>query len=173
MSRSWKARRKDGPPTPAVAGRGIPRSAAVLLGLAVVAGGVLWWSTGRHADPPAAVVLPAMTVTSPQPAAAAAAPFQKIEGRWVRIDGGYVVEIRSVEASGEVDAAYFNPRPIHVAAARASQDGEAVKLFIELRDVNYPGSTYTLRYDAARDTLEGTYFQALEQHTYEVSFARR
>jgi hypothetical protein len=91
----------------------------------------------------------------------------------VRIEGGYVVEIRSVEPGGKVDAAYFNPRSIHVAKAEATLDGAAVKLFIELRDVNYPGSTYSLRYDAGRDVLEGAYFQAVERQTFDVTFVRR
>lgn len=119
---------------------------------------------------------PAATpATSPLPAPAVPAPpaLQKLAGRWVRTDGGYVVEIRSVEPGGKVDAAYFNPRPIHVARAEASQEGEALRLFIELRDVNYPGSTYSLKYDAGRDVLEGAYFQAVERQTYDVSFVRR
>jgi hypothetical protein len=144
-----------------------------LLGLAVLVGGVYWWSRGRHADAPAAVVSPAVTATSPPAAPAAAAPLQELAGHWVRIDGGYVLEIRGVEAGGKVDAAYFNPRPIHVAKAEASQDGAAVKLFVELRDVNYPGSTYSLSYDPARDVLEGAYFQAMKQQTFDVSFVRR
>lgn len=141
---------------------------------AIVAAGVFWWSTGRHADSPAAVVPPATTpATSPPPAPVAPAAPGKLVGRWVRTDGGYVLEIRGVEPGGKVDAAYFNPRPIHVARAEAAQDGDAVKLLIELRDVNYPGSTYSLTYDAGRDVLEGTYFQAMERQTYDVSFVRR
>jgi hypothetical protein len=143
-----------------------------LLGLAVVGGG-FWWSRGRHADAPAAAVSPAVSTTSPPAAPEAATPLQRLAGRWVRIDGDYVLEIRGVEAGGKVEAAYFNPRPIHVARAEASQDGAAVRLFIELRDVNYPGSTYRLRYDPGRDVLEGDYFQAMQQQTYDVSFVRR
>ena len=71
-----------------------------------------------------------------------------------------------------MDAAYFNPGPIHVAKAEASQEGAVTKLFIELRDVNYPGSTYTLVYDAASDRLTGIYFQAVLQQRYEVFFVR-
>jgi len=137
----------------------------ILLAAVAVLG--LWWSASRKA--------PSTRATSAPPAAGAEDPaaFQKLKGRWVRVDGGYVVEIRSVAAGGRVDAAYFNPRPIHVAKAQASQDGGTVKLLIELRDVNYPGSTYRLRYDAGRDVLEGTYFQAVERQMYDVSFMRR
>ena len=48
--------------------------------------------------------------------------FEKLKGRWLRAEGSYVVEVRSVEASGKMDAAYFNPRPINVAKA-ASDEG--------------------------------------------------
>lgn len=98
--------------------------------------------------------------------------FEKLKGRWLRAEGGYVVEIRSVGPGGKLEAAYFNPRSIHVAKAEASQEAGAVHVFIELRDVNYPGSTYTLTYDAARDQLEGRYFQAVARETFEVHFVR-
>lgn len=71
-----------------------------------------------------------------------------------------------------MDAGYFNPKPIHVAKAEASQDGVAMKVFIELRDVNYPGSTYTLTYNPENDQLSGIYFQALQQQSFEVFFTR-
>lgn len=106
-------------------------------------------------------------------AMAEAPEFQRLRGRWERADGGYVLEIRSVSADGGVDAAYLNPRPIHVAQAEASRQGGVLSLFVELQDVNYPGSSYNLGYDAARDVLEGTYFQAVEKQTFDVSFVRR
>jgi hypothetical protein len=59
-----------------------------------------------------------------------------------------------------------------VARAEASRDDSAIKAFIELRDVNYPGSTYTLTYDAERDQLKGIYYQALQQQQFEVVFVR-
>jgi len=46
-------------------------------------------------------------------------------------------------------------------------------VFVELRDVNYPGSTYTLQYDAASDRMKGAYFQAVEKQTYKIEFTRR
>jgi hypothetical protein len=84
-----------------------------------------------------------------------------------------VLDVRSVTPQGVVDAAYLNPRPIHVAKAEAFREGEALTLFIELRDVNYPGSTYRLVYDPAHDALVGTYFQALQKQSFDVSFERR
>jgi len=77
-----------------------------------------------------------------------------------------------VEPGGKLTAGYFNPRPINVAKAEASQDRGTVKVFIELRDVNYPGSTYNLAYGPADDRLTGTYFQAIERTTYNVYFTR-
>jgi hypothetical protein len=81
-------------------------------------------------------------------------------------------EIRSAEPGGKLDAGYFNPRPINVAKAEASQEGETVRVFIELRDVNYPGSTYTLAYDPATDQFKGIYYQALQRQQFEVYFER-
>ena len=51
--------------------------------------------------------------------------FEVLAGRWLRpdSDGQYVVEVKSVDASGKMDASYSNPRPIHVSQANASQDG--------------------------------------------------
>ena len=67
--------------------------------------------------------------------------FDKLNGRWLRPDGGYVLEIRSVDASGKIDAAYLNPKPISIAKAEATRDGSTVKVFIELRAPNYPALT--------------------------------
>jgi hypothetical protein len=51
-------------------------------------------------------------------------------------------------------------------------DDGTLAVFIELRDVNYPGSKYSLRYDPAADQLKGFYFQAIEQQLYEIEFIR-
>ena len=100
------------------------------------------------------------------------ADFQKLKGKWLRPDGGYVLDIKSVAEGGKLDASYVNPRPIHVAKAEASQVDDAVKVFIELRDVNYPGSTYDLTYDPQSDSLQGIYYQAALQQRFEVVFVR-
>ena len=97
---------------------------------------------------------------------------QKVQGRWQRGDGGYIIDIRKVEADGKLTVAYLNPRPINVAKAEASMAGDALKVFVELRDVNYPGSIYQLTYDPAADRLRGTYFQAALRETYDVEFTR-
>jgi len=119
----------------------------------------------RLAAPPAS--------SAPSPTPLSTANFDKLVGRWMREDGGYVLEIRSVSPEGKVDAAYFNPRPIHVARAEAFREGDALTLFVELRDVNYPGSTYRLQYDPAADMFSGAYVQALQGQTFDVTFVRR
>ena len=82
---------------------------------------------------------------------------QKLVGRWVRPDGGYIVHIIAVEDDGQLDAAYYNPRPIHVARAETTKGKEGLEVFIELRDTGYPGATYELHYDSDKDTLVGWY----------------
>jgi hypothetical protein len=128
-------------------------------------------TTATNAPQPGA---PAESRATGQVAATAAATpgFQKLKGKWLRPDGGYVIEIKSVEDSGKMEVAYYNPKSIHVAKAEAAQQGALTKVFIELRDVNYPGSTYTLTYEPGSDQLQGVYFQALEQQKFEVVFVR-
>ncbi len=98
---------------------------------------------------------------------------QRLIGRWVRPDGGYVLQILEAGVAGTLKVGYFNPRPINVAKAEWRIKGGALTVFIELRDVNYPGSTYTLTYDAASDRLRGSYYQAVEKQTFAVEFMRR
>jgi hypothetical protein len=105
-------------------------------------------------------------------AGAADSGFERLKGRWVRPDGGYVLEIRAVDARGTIDAAYLNPRPINVARAQATRDGATLKVVVELNAPNYPGSTYTLTYDPKGDLLKGTYFQAVMRQTFDVVFVR-
>jgi hypothetical protein len=135
---------------------------------------------------PASVPTPTEATTDPSPATAPAtaepanvpAPvvakpdLSKLKGRWRRSGEQYVLEVRSIDESGKVEAAYFNPQPIRVGRALAKQQGGTVALFVELRDTGYPGCTYTLIYDAATDRLGGTYYQAAQQERYEVVFER-
>jgi uncharacterized protein (DUF2147 family) len=115
---------------------------------------------------------PARAEQAAKPDAAPASALQKLKGRWVRDSGGYVIEVRSIGKGGKVDAAYFNPASIHVGKAEARLQGSQVALVVELRDVNYPGSTYTLAYDPKTDRLVGRYFQAVTGETFEVYFMR-
>ena len=95
-----------------------------------------------------------------------------LKGRWVRPDGGYIIEIRSVDAGGRMDAGYFNPNPIHVARAEAALSGGAITVSLELRGPGYPGSTYTLIHDPQHDLLKGIYHHAGLQADFEVVFER-
>jgi hypothetical protein len=101
-----------------------------------------------------------------------ASGFQAIVGRWQRPDGGYILQITNADENGKLDAGYFNPNPIHVSRAQALRDGSAVKLFVELRDANYPGSTYALAHDPTDDLLKGIYYQAALGQQFEVIFQR-
>ena len=120
------------------------------------------------------LILAAMVVAPAAASLATAADsaFEKLEGRWRRPDGGYVLEIRKVQGDGAMEAAYLNPRPINVSKARATKDGSTLRVFVELRAPNYPGSTYTLAYDPKRDQLYGVYYQALEGKSFDVVFER-
>jgi uncharacterized protein (DUF2147 family) len=123
--------------------------------------------------PPAAAQQAAPSAKPATPAAKPAPALEKLKGRWVRSEGGYVIEIRGVGPDGKLDAAYLNPRSIHVARAEATREGGAVQVFVELRDVNYPGSTYTLLYDPASDRLVGRYYQAVARETFDIFFVRQ
>ena len=98
--------------------------------------------------------------------------FDTLKGRWLRLDGGYVFEIRAVDPSGKIDAVYLNPKPINIGKAEATRDGSQLNVFVELRAPNYPGSTYTLTYDPKQDQLRGIYFQAALQQRFDINFVR-
>ena len=94
-------------------------------------------------------------------------------GDWVRTDAQYLIRITQLNDDGTMTAQYFNPNPINVGSANWEQSYGNLKVIIELRDVNYPGSKYTLSYLPDRDMLAGEYFQAVEGLTFYVEFARR
>lgn len=98
--------------------------------------------------------------------------LEKLIGRWHRKDGGYVIQIHKVNEDGSLDAAYYNPKPIHISRANALRKDARMKVFIELRDAGYPGSTYTLTYDPEHDILGGLYFHAGMKQYFKVSFIR-
>lgn len=126
---------------------------------------VFLWGCGKPARPE----------VGPKAAAPAAASvdFGPLKGRWVRQDGDYMIEIKSVGADGKMDAGYFNPRPIHVGKAEAeARDGGVVRVFVLLADQGYPGSNYKLQYDKGSDTLQGSYHQAASGETFGVIFDR-
>jgi hypothetical protein len=126
--------------------------------------------TARAESLPGAPAAPPISASSISDSPAA---FAALPGRWVRPDGGYVISIKSVDASGKLDASYANPNPLPLYTAVATGDGGELKVFFELRAGGYNGSTYTLDYDAAGDRLKGTYYQAVAKQTFEVFFVRK
>jgi hypothetical protein len=81
--------------------------------------------------------------------------------------------VTKIAADGKAAVGYFNPRPINVGRAEARMEDDAPGLFVELRDRNYPGSTYALRYEEEGDQLVGVYFQAVQRASYDVVFVRK
>ena len=122
---------------------------AVVLAVAVIAGFVVFPLAERNAD------------------------YSKIVGRWVRPDGGYVLDIRNVQSDGKLEAAYLNPKSINISKASASIKTGQIELFVELRDKHYPGSYYTLTYDSKMDILIGVYHHLGIGQNINVFFSRK
>ena len=110
---------------------------------------------------------------SSTPSAVAKIDVDVLTGAWVRPDGGYLIVIRGVDAGGQLDAMYFNPKPLPFAKARALPEGDTLRVFLEIQAGGYAGSTYELAYDPASDKLRGTYYQAVARQKYQVEFARK
>jgi len=138
----------------------------------VAAGAILMFGTGPATGQPPAAAPADQATRATTVAAEVKTAFQVLQGRWLRTDGGYVIEVKDIDGSGKIEAAYLNPMPIHVSKAQATQEGTVTKVFIELRDTGYPGSTYTLTYESQSDQLKGIYFQAAMQQSFEVFFVR-
>lgn len=148
-------------PTAVIGGLGV----MVLLGC---------WGCGPESTsvPPSAPVVTNTVASNALSSAPVRNAYEVLKGKWERPDGGYILEVRSADAAGQLEAGYFNPSPIKIALARAYREGESVKVFVELRDVNYPGCTYKLTYDTKADQLFGQYYQASMQQIFDVVFAR-
>jgi hypothetical protein len=138
----------------------LPVICLVLIGLAAAA---FYGITNRSSTQPAA------TISQQRETPA----FDRLVGSWVRPDGGYVIEISKIYPDDKVDAAYFNPRPIHVSRSNVSEKDGIIELFIELQGKGYPGSTYTLKYNPEYDAMFGIYFQAVIQQPFDVVFQRK
>jgi len=105
-------------------------------------------------------------------AAAAAADPGRLVGQWMRTDAEYVIAIDEASADGKLVARYLNPREIHVSKAQWLKSGARLQLLVEMQDKGYPGSNYELDYDAAHDTLFGTYHHLGLNQDFQVSFYR-
>lgn len=116
--------------------------------------------------------MPVRAESAPEGSAAPAPAFAKLIGKWARPDGGYVITISGVGAEGKLDANYANPARLPFSKSEASRDDDQIRLFFELVAGGYNGSTYTLAYDPASDTLHGIYYQAVVKQSFDVRFAR-
>jgi hypothetical protein len=101
------------------------------------------------------------------------ADYKQLAGQWIRASGGYVLDIRNVQADGKLEAVYLNPKPINVSKASANIKTGRIELFVELRDKYYPGSYYTLTYDSKMDRLIGVYHHLGLGQNINVFFSRK
>jgi len=145
---------------------------AILLAAGLISLGVWVFVPGTNTQGTSTPEADDQTAKSGNAAADKQQAFANLVGRWKRTDGGYVIDIRRIDADGNMEAGYFNPRPINVSRAEAAWSGGGVEVFIELQVQGYPGSTYTLTYDRPRAVLAGVYFQAVMGQEFEVVFAR-
>jgi hypothetical protein len=67
---------------------------------------------------------------------------------------------------------YVNPKPLSFHTAEVVRDASGLKFLFELRAGGYGGSTYTLNYDAAGDSLRGVYDQVVVKQKLDVVFNR-
>jgi len=172
-TRRKKRRHVSRKPAPASSKKRFPVIWVVLgsVGLAIAAGIFLYYL--RYADSRQATATTSGESSSEKVASTLKdIQFGNLIGRWRRVDGGYIIDIRRIDANGQMDAAYYNPKSIHVSRGEASLKEGAQYIFIELQDVGYPGSTYTLTYRPQQDRLAGFYFQATMKQTFEVIFVR-
>jgi hypothetical protein len=110
--------------------------------------------------------------STPAPVPAVIADKNRLAGTWQRTDAQYQLVISDIASDGTLKATYRNPNPIHVSKANWVDGKNVFSIFVELRDVNYPGSNYSLTYLPDRDMLIGKYFQAVQGVSYDVSFSR-
>jgi hypothetical protein len=141
----------------------------VILVIAVASiGGVLWrnYNTDKSNTNSTSISAPS---TVP-----AKADKDLLVGRWTRTDsdGAYVIEIKSAGSDGKLEANYFNPNPIKVGRAGWQKKNNILVVVVELRDVNYPGSTYTLNFIPTENRMTGNYYQAVEGTNFDVEFVR-
>ncbi len=152
--------------TPAKSNRMIWVTIIVITGAAI---GIVFWRNFT------AEKVTKDTITTPPATNVPAKPDQdRLIGRWVRTDsnGNYIIEISSATSTGNLEASYFNPNPIKVGHAEWQKKNGSVEVIIELRDVNYPGSTYTLNFNPSENRLSGNYYQAVQGTNFDVEFAR-
>lgn len=146
---------------------------SVLLACIALAAGLASCRKGPPATSAAKTEAPATAGATKAGSAAVPEPVKKVFGKWMRSDGGYVLEIRGADLSGVLEAGYFNPKPIHVSRAIWMQGADGFQFVVELNDVGYPGATYVLSHDAKSDRLVGQYNQPAMQQSFDIDFVRQ
>ncbi len=133
-----------------------PRILGSLLFLtALLSAGLIWGEEKKAgAEGPFSAPAKAPSAEVRQPAKAPF-DFRRLIGQWKRTDGNYVIEIRSIDANGRMEAVYTNPRPINISLAEAFREADSAKVYIVLWDQGYPGTTYELTYLPKKDALSG------------------
>ena len=101
-ARQNKARHSMSPAKSDSIGQTLRAGAALALGLAL-ASALTSAVRAQGASPVEKAAAPAPSVAF-GPAA--------LKGTWVRPDGGYRIEIKSIGADGQIEAMYFNPNPL-------------------------------------------------------------
>jgi hypothetical protein len=129
-------------------------------------------SCNQPAGKPKSEAAPASKSNVVAPVVVEKPDYNLLAGEYLRSDGVYTLKILSVTADGRLDVAYFNPNPIHVSKALWALKDNVIVITVELRDVNYPGSTYNLQFFPDVKKLTGKYFQAVEKVYYDVEFTR-
>ena len=176
MSKRTRAGKNNGRSGAAASGPAPYKSAAVVwcvtAVLTVLAVAFYVTHSPQRKERTQAALAPVTNARGPQEATSSQPGSARLTGRWLRPDGGYVIDIRNPQTDGRLEAAYFNPHPIHVSRAEWRRESNGLRVFVELRDQNYPGATYKLKYDAEADRLVGEYFQPVYQQTFEVAFVR-
>jgi hypothetical protein len=99
--------------------------------------------------------------------------YQPLLGQWLRPDGGYVIDIKSIDQNGKMETAYLNPKPINVSKAQASINNDKIELLIELRDQFYPGNYYTLTFDPESKQLIGVYHHLGLNQNFDIYFIKQ
>jgi hypothetical protein len=93
----------------------------------------------------AAVTVPPQTAVATDSSPATGEAVPGLPRRWLRTEGGYVLEVRRVASDGQLQAAHCNQRPIHAARGEWTRKDGKLGILGELHGVDYSGSKYFLQ----------------------------
>jgi hypothetical protein len=91
----------------------------------------------------------------------------------------FCIPINSLQAQSnkeefkKISGQWLNPNRISISKAHVKTELGKINIFVELRDVGYPGSYYTLTYDKDTDRLVGVYHHLGINQNFDVHFMRR